>query len=93
MGIGSTCGYLDVESVQYTLVPFGVAPDAYIFIRVHLFRCSIWFEPLFNIFTVCTPEIFLLPGNTLSKRVKPDITWTTVIPAKFWQTVDVVHVE
>ena len=48
MGVGHTCGYLDVQSVQYSLVPPSITPDAYIFVRVHLLGCPIRFEPLFN---------------------------------------------
>ena len=48
MGIGHTCGYLNIEGVQHTLVPSCVTTDAYILIRLHLFRCSVWFEPLFH---------------------------------------------
>ena len=48
MGIGHISGYLHVEGVQHSLVPSCVTADAYIFIRVHLFRCSVSFEPLFD---------------------------------------------
>ena len=48
MGIGYTSGYLNIEGFQHSLVPsFGTA-DAYILSRVHLFRCSVWFKPLFD---------------------------------------------
>ena len=48
MGIGHTCGYLNIEGLQHSLVPSCVTADAYILIRVHLFRCSAWLEPLFD---------------------------------------------
>ena len=48
MFIGHTCGYLNVEGIQHSFVSSCVTADAYIFIRVHLLRCSIWFEPLFD---------------------------------------------
>ena len=48
MGIGHTCGYFNVEGIQHSFVPPSVTADAYILIRVHLPRCSIWFEPLFE---------------------------------------------
>ena len=48
MGIGHTCGYLNFEGVQHSLVPSCVTADAYILIRVHLFWCSVWLESLFD---------------------------------------------
>ena len=48
MGIGYTCGYLNAEGIQHSFVPSSVTADAYILIRVHLLRCSIGLEPLFN---------------------------------------------
>ena len=48
MGIGHTCGYLNIEGVLHSLVPSCVTADAYIFIRLHLFRWSVWFELLFD---------------------------------------------
>ena len=48
MGIGHTCGYLNVEGIQPSFVPSSVTADAYILIKVHLLSCSIWFEPLFD---------------------------------------------
>ena len=48
MGIGHTCGCLNIEGVQHTLLPSRVTADAYVLIRVHLFSCSVWFELLFD---------------------------------------------
>ena len=48
MGIGHTCGYLNVEGIQHSFVPSSVTADAYILIRVHLLRCTIRFELLFD---------------------------------------------
>ena len=48
MGIGHTCGYLNIEGIQHSFVPSSVTADAYILIRVHLLRCSIGFKPLFD---------------------------------------------
>ena len=48
MGIGHTCSYLQVEGIQHSFVPPSVTADVYILIRVHLLRCSIGFEPLFD---------------------------------------------
>ena len=48
MGIGHTCDYLYVEGIQHSFVPSCVTADAYILIRVHLFRCSIRSELLFD---------------------------------------------
>ena len=48
MGIGHTCGYPNVEGIQHSFVSSSVTAGAYILIRVHLLRCSICFEPLFD---------------------------------------------
>ena len=48
MGIGHTCGYLNIECIQHSCVPSRVTADAYILIKVHVFRCSTLFEPLFD---------------------------------------------
>ena len=48
MGVGHTCGYLNVEGIQHSFVPSCVTADVYILIGVHLLRCSVWFEPLFD---------------------------------------------
>ena len=48
VGIGHTCGYLHVEVIQHSFVPPSVTTDAYILIRVHLPRCPIGVEPLFD---------------------------------------------
>ena len=48
MGIGHTCGYLNVEGIQHSFVPSSVTADAYILIRVHLLGCPIGFELLFD---------------------------------------------
>ena len=48
MSVGHTCGHMDVEGVQYSLVPSGITPDTYVFVTVHLLRCPIVFESLFN---------------------------------------------
>ena len=48
VSIGQTCGQLNVEGVQYMFVSSCVTADAYIFIRVHLCRCSVWVKPLFD---------------------------------------------
>ena len=48
MGIGYSCGYPDVEGIQHSFVPSSVTADAYILITVHMLRCSIGFEPLFD---------------------------------------------
>ena len=47
-GIGHTCGYLNIEGVQHSFVSSCVTAEAYIRIRVHLLRWSVWFEPLFD---------------------------------------------
>ena len=39
--VGTTCGYLDVQGVQYSRLPSGITPDAYIFVGVYLLRCSV----------------------------------------------------
>ena len=48
MSVGHTCGYMDVQGVQYSLVLSGITPDTYVLVRVHLVRCPIVLEPLFN---------------------------------------------
>ena len=48
VGIGYTCGYLNVEGIQHWFVPSSVTADAHILIRVHLLSCSIGFKPLFD---------------------------------------------
>ena len=48
MGIGHTCGYLKIEGVRHSFVPSCVTADAYILIRVHLFSCSVCYEPVFD---------------------------------------------
>ena len=48
MGIGHTCGYLYVEGIQHSFVTSCVTADAYILIRMHLFRRSVSFESLFD---------------------------------------------
>ena len=48
MGIGHTSGYLNVEGIRNSFVPPSITADAYILIRVHVLRCSIGFELLFD---------------------------------------------
>ena len=75
MSIGHNCGHLNYGGVQYTFVVSCLTADAYILIRVHLVRCPVWFDPLFdNIFTVCSPVTFLLQENTRVKRDRPQVT-------------------
>ena len=63
MGIGHMCGHLNVECVLYTFVRSCVTTEAYICIRAHLFRCSVWLESLFD-------QHFhsLIPCNFLTAR-------------------------
>ena len=64
MSVGHTCGYMDVQGVQYWLVPSGITPDTYVLVRVHLLGCPMVFKPLFTeTFTVGSPLIYLLQGN------------------------------
>ena len=46
--IGHTVGYLNVKGIQHLFLPSCVTADVDILIRVHLFRCSVWFEPMFD---------------------------------------------
>ena len=76
MSVGHSCGHMDVQGVQYSLVLSGITPDTYILVRVHLLRCPIVFKPLFNqnfhgLFP-CDPV--LLQGNARLKRVRPQVT-------------------
>ena len=73
MDIGHTCGYVNVEGIQHSLVPSCVAADAYILIRVHLFRCSVSFEPSFDqhFHSLLTCDLL---GNTRVKQDRPQVT-------------------
>ena len=75
MSIGHTCDHLNVEGVQYTFLPSCVTADAYIFTRVHLLRCSAWFEPLLDqhFYSLLTCNAFL-QGNTRVTRDRPHVT-------------------
>ena len=42
MGIGHFCGYLNVEGIQHLFLPPSVTADAYVLIRVHLLRGSMY---------------------------------------------------
>ena len=75
MCIEDTCGYFNGEGIQRSFVPSSVTADAYILIRVHLLRCPIGLEPLFDqhFHGVLTCDL-LLQGNTRVKRGRPRVT-------------------
>ena len=93
--VGHTCGYMDNQGVLYSLVPSGVPPDANIFILVHLVRCSIVFEPLFN---QIVPSLFpcdlFVGGERTGETGQTTVdNQTTFITIKLRQTSDEIHVQ
>ena len=48
MSVGHTCGYMDVQGIQYPCVPASVTPDTYIFVRVHLLTYVFKFQFVFT---------------------------------------------
>ena len=94
VSIGHTCGYMDVQSVQHSLVPPGVTPDAYIFVRVHLLR-SIGLEPLFNQnFHSLFPCDLFATGECRSEATQTSgDDKTTVVATEPMQTVDEIYVQ
>ena len=95
MSVGHTCGYMDVQGVQYSFVSSAVTPNMYVLVRVHLLRCPIVFEPLFNqIFHSLFPcDLFVLGERTGETGQATGHSEKTVIFTKLRQTVDEIHVQ
>ena len=75
MTVGHTCGYMDVLGAQYSLLASGVTPDTYLLVRVHLLRCPIVLEPLFNknVHSLFPCDL-LLQGNARVNSIRPQVT-------------------
>ena len=95
MRVGHTCGYMDVRGVQYSLVSSSITPDAYVLVRVHLLRCPIVFEPLFNqnLYSLFPCDLFTAGEHTCETGQATGDNQTTVITTKLRQTVDEIHVQ
>ena len=64
MGIGHTCGFLDVQFVQHSFVPSGIPPDAYIFANSLLYVDYIHGLPRFGGYDSCLVLTFGLTRFT-----------------------------
>ena len=103
MSVGHTCGYMDVQGVRYSLVPSGITPDTYvctyvrmyILVRVHLLRCPIVLERLFNqnVHSLFPCDLFFAGESTVKTGQARGDNQTTVIRTKLRQTVDEIHVQ
>ena len=95
VSVGHTCGHMDGHGVQYSLVPSGVTPDAYVFVRVHLPRCPIVFKPLFNqtFHSLFPCDLFFAGKHTGETGWATGDNQTTVVTTKLRQTVDEMHVQ
>ena len=85
---------MDIQGVLYSVVPSGVTPDAYMFIKMHLLRCPVVFQPLFNqTFWRLSPCDIFFAGKRTGEAVQATVeNQTSVITAKIRQTVDEIHV-
>ena len=95
MSVGDTCGYIDVQGVQYSLVPSGVTPDTYVLVRLHPLRCPIVFEPLFNqrFHSLFPCDLFVTGVRTGDTGQATGDNQTTVITTKLRQTMDEIQVQ
>ena len=95
MSRGNTCGYLDIQGVQRSLVPPGNTPEAYILIRVHLLGCSIVFKPLFNqsIYSLLPCDLFAEVEGTGEMNQTSSDDNTAVVTSKPRQTVNEIHIQ
>ena len=92
---GHTCGYLDVQSAQHWLVSPGITLDAYIFIRVHLFRGSVGFQSLFhqNFHSLFPCDLFAAGERPAETTRTTGDNKTVVVTTKPRQTVDEIHIQ
>ena len=95
VSVGHTCGYMDVQGVQYSLVPSGITPDTYVLVRAHLLRCPIVFEPLLiqNLHSFFSRDLFIAGEYTGETGQATGDNQITVITTKLRQTVDEIHVQ
>ena len=95
MRVGYICGYLDILGVQYSFVPPGITPDAYIFVGVDLLRCPIGLKPRFNqnFHRMFSCDLFIAGESTCETGWTTGDHQTTVIATKLRQTVDDIHIQ
>ena len=95
MSVGHVCGRMDLQGVQYSLVPSGVTPDTYVLVRVHLLRCPIVFQPLLNqnFHSLFPCDLFVAGNHTGETGQATSDNQTTIITTKLRQTVDEIHVQ
>ena len=95
MCVGHSWGYMDVQGVQYSFVPSSITADTYVLVTVHLLRCPIVLEPLFNknVHSVFPCDLYVAGEGTGETGQATGDNQTTVITTKLRPSVDEILVQ